>query len=541
MTDFLLARGPRAVEASQEKDHHVIELGPGRGALLLHTGAGPAEHAATPDGTRIALPVTSANHRLEVDVEHGPHGTVTVRPDPAGVPAVHYCRIGEDVLVGTDLAWLARARARLTGAAPSPDPEALALYLAFQYVPAPWTIWSGIRQLRAGAHLEIGPQGPPGEVPGTPLPAADGSPSEPATDDPRVLAEIGAVCLDRVEAALRTGLRDAGSVACLLSGGMDTSTNVAVLARRLGIRATAYTASFEDPEFDESRYAATVARHFGLDHHLLRIRPADAGTVAGIAARFESPHGDRAIFAQHFLYDRVAADGHDVLVTGEGGDEIMGFPRTRDGDEELVLPAEPAALARTYLGKTCLAPAPLRAEFFRGLGVDPDLPYGVLEECYRAQAARDPFERVHVGQWRTWMVHGVYVKDTRLARGAGLRVVLPFMDGELMREMARVPAGRKRGGLADKAFVKAALAGVLPQETLVKKKQKFWLPFADWFRGPWHDLLHDALLGGDSWAGRTLDREVTRRLVAEHERGVDHSRLLWALLFLDLWGREAHR
>jgi asparagine synthase (glutamine-hydrolysing) len=472
----------------------------------------------------------AAGHSVEVTYRHTPR-TLAVRRNYVGIPAFYYSRVGKAIIASTDLSWLVRERTALTGTGPTLDAEGLALYLAYQYVPAPWTIWSDIEQLTPGHRLEATADGTIREFPD------EGTPSHGDTIDPY---EVGCHALELHEASLRRQVDTSGPLAALLSGGMDTSTNLAVLVERMGLRPVVYTASFPESQYDESYYAAVVAKHFGLDHKILHIQPAGVEALVEIVTRFDQPHGDRAIYAQHFLCQVAATDGHRQLVTGEGGDEIMGYPRTRAGEDPLTgLPADAAELARFYLEKTCLAAEPLRREVFGRLEVDPQLPYLVLERIYRRYAEYDPFERLYFGQWKTWMAHGVYVKDATLAYGSGLWPVVPFMNAELMEFMARLPADAKRKGLADKNFLKTALRGSLPRETLEKPKQKFWLQFAEWFRSEWTGLVRETLLAPDAWVTDHFGAELPRRLVDEHKSGMDHNRLLWALLFLELWGRGA--
>jgi asparagine synthase (glutamine-hydrolysing) len=458
--------------------------------------------------------------------------TVTVFRDPAGFQHLYYASDAPTPVVSTDLGWLL-TEGGLNASATAIDPTALGLYVAFQYVPTPFTPYQGVRQLEPGTVLEIAPDGKPAIRDGHAVvaEAPDPMPGGSEEHEQRVI--------DLLQQSLAGGLGNGGRLGAFLSGGMDTSANVAVLVERLGVKPLALTATFREPQYDESPYARAVARHYGLEHLEVEIQPGMLDDLPSIVRNFDSPHGDRAVFAQHFLAGAAKDAGCEQICTGEGGDEVLGYPRSRDAEEAyLSLPGQGPELASWYLEKTCLAPAPWRRRLLGSLGLDADLPESHLARVHARYERYAPFERLYFGQWQTWLIDGVYMKDRSVLAGQGLRPVFPFMSADLMRHMSRLSLTAKKSGLEDKRMVKNALRDSLPSTTLNKTKQKFWLPFNEWFRGPARAQLEDVLLAPQGFVCAQFDRDLVRELVDDHLGGSDNSRLLWALLFLELWHSE---
>jgi asparagine synthase (glutamine-hydrolysing) len=458
--------------------------------------------------------------------------TVTVLRDPAGFQHVFYGSGAFSTVISTDLGWLV-SEGGLGPGAVAVDQEALALYVSFQYIPAPYTIYRGIRQLRPGEMVR--------SEPGRGLTVRQHAPLIPAIPDymtdgidnsPRQVRRL-------LRQSLTSALGDDGNLGAFLSGGMDTSANVAILADCLGIKPLAITATFREPQYDESKHARIVADHYGLDHIEVAILPEMLCALPAIARHFSSPHGDRAIFAQHFLAMAAREAGCERVCTGEGGDEVMGYPRSRDKDETYrSLPARSSEFVSWYFEKTCLAPAPWRQRLLRNLQIEPEIAVDYLAAVQARYSGYSRFEQLYFGQWETWLIDGVYMKDREILGAHGLRPVLPFMNTALMQYMSRLDPETKMSELRDKNLVKRALRASLPVQITEKTKHKFWLPFAEWFRGPSRQYLEDVLASRQGFVRGQFGSEAVRDLITEHMAGVDHSRLLWALLFLELWHTE---
>ncbi|WP_327109348.1 asparagine synthetase B family protein [Nonomuraea glycinis] len=409
--------------------------------------------------------------------------------------------------------------------------EGMALYLAFQYVPAPYTIFEDIRRPQPGTvitrrhgrlserHVDHRP------------PSADDLIGESEEPEPLPTEPFFEV----LTTALRERTADVERLGMTLSGGIDTSTNAVLLTRRLGRRPVAYTASFAEAGYDESDYAALVADHLELEHIVIPVRPSDLHVLPRLVRDFETPNADQAAFATHLLAT-AAAERCDLMVTGEGGDEVLGFPMSPSDDIHWAsLPGDSTALARLYLNRIRLADETLHQRFSKSLDVPADLPVRVLAGIYEEHRARSGLDRLLFGQWRTWLTEGVYMKDTRVFGGAGLDTALPFADPRVLRFVASLQARARYDALDGKELLRSGIRGHLPPAILTRAKHKFWIPFEEWFRGPLRDQLHDSLLSRQIISD-TFEHDIVRKLVEEHDDNVsDHSRVLWSLIFLYFW------
>ncbi len=413
----------------------------------------------------------------------------------------------------------------------------LASYLAFQYLPSPQTPFEGVFQfpLQAALHIQAGGDLQVQQWPHFPSTTPDllsGSFEEHTNCIQEILVRSA-------QAQIEPGRK----IGAFLSGGMDTSTNIALMVEQLGLQPVALTATFREESYNELEFARMVAERYKIEHLVVQITPEMIDVLPEIVKLYETPHGDRSIFAEYFLCHTARQHGCVQLATGEGGDEIMGYPRSRDGNASFAqLPTDADALARWYLEATTLSPALIRNKMLTHLNVDIDVGSAYLETLYKQYGDYAPFERLYFGQWQTWLIDGVYMKDSRVLRHFAINPVLPFMNSELMEYMSRLPLQTKLDGLDDKKFLKTALKHTLPSGILTKTKHKFWLPFTEWFRGGLQGYLRETLLRTNSFVCGYYGREHVTQLITDHTGGTeDHSRVLWGLLFLEVWYAEYAR
>lgn len=483
--------------------------------------------------------ITALDGHFVVVIYEGASRKVSVVRDKVGLRHAYYWTHGEDFILSTELPWLmdtisADGEASQAGI----DSESLALYICFQYLPTPHTMFEGIWQLPHASTLAARQDGKLSLQRHPTLPEAE---SGADRQEPNLAPEEHS---QRIESLLGESLAEqlngAGHIGAMLSGGYDSTTNAVVMVEHLGIRPITFTATFQEPGFDESPFAKVVAEHYGLRNVAFEIRPNIAEVLADIVTSFESPNADQAAFSEYFLCQAAREHGCQSLVTGEGGDEVLGYPRTDGkGLDFYNLPEDLGELARLYFEQTFLAPQDVRSEICSRLGVDMNLPYQYLKGVYGKFSDRTPFEQIYFGQWQTWLIDGVYMKDSRVAKHFRLDPIFPFMDARLMGYAAGLTSSQKLSGLDEKRFLRGILETQVPREILDRKKHKFWLPFSDWFRGEAREYLRESLLCSEGLVSEYFGDDLLRRLIDEHETGVaDRSRLLWAFLFLEIWLKE---
>ncbi|HEX2972726.1 MAG TPA: asparagine synthase (glutamine-hydrolyzing) [Tepidisphaeraceae bacterium] len=377
-----------------------------------------------------------------------------------------------------------------------------------------------------------------------------------------------------IEAAVRRQMVSDVPLGCLLSGGIDSSVVAAAAQSALGKDQPLLTFSigFEDARYDESEYAAAVARHLGTRHHRFIVRPDAAADLPKLAAVFGEPFADSSALPTHYLAQETRPHVK-VALSGDGGDELFGgYDRyqvmkhlARLGP--LTRPAGLAirALSALFPGvhpKSRLAGLkrlgrvlnhPTTAEqyaaimrFFDGpmlaelLGPDADEPHNDLARQYQDLSRQaDPVQAALALDRITYLPDDLLTKLDRASMLHALEVRSPFMDHELVQFAASLSTDQLLGG-GPKRMLREAFAADLPDFVFKRRKMGFAVPIGDWFRDSLRPMLHDLLFASDSFAADHFRRPFIQQLIADHEQfRADHSQRLYALLMLELWWRTS--
>ncbi len=489
--------------------------------------------------------LSGCNQSSAIAALHGHFLIVTYQPkkrrlsifrDKGGFCHGYYWHTNNDFAFSSSLKHVLSMSSACQKRASTISKAGLAHYLCFQYLPTPYTMFNGVFQLSPGTVLQVGPDA---------IPSEERYVAFPYLQDNSLLESLE-IASDTIQNLLHESIQRQLDVekrtAAFLSGGMDTSTNVAKLVNEFNVQPVLFTARFQEEQYDELAAASIVAKHFGLIHETVLIDSSLLPRLPEIVGLYPSPLGDKSVFAEYFLGGAVKEYGCSQLVTGEGGDEILGYPRSRDGKATFEsLPDEPKQLADLYFQLTSVSPAHYREAMLHSLPFRPDCGEEYLMKVHKQFPQSETFERLYWGQWQTWLIDDVYMKDRQVSDHFGLKLVLPFMDTKLMEYLATLSTAAKKRGLADKFFLKHAMGKSLPEQTLKKPKQKFWLPFSEWFRAEAesYDYLRETLMKKSSFVGSQYGRGNIRAVIDEHKAGAaDNSRLLWALLFLEVWFDE---
>jgi asparagine synthase (glutamine-hydrolysing) len=450
------------------------------------------------------------------------------------------------------------------------DQDSLARYLFYEYIPAPYSIWRGMRKLPRG-HLLVWENGQfqVKRYWTSPFP----KPEE--CDEP----------LEHVARRFYTMFRDAVARHCradvpfgvFLSGGVDSSSVAAALCEVEPAGSVhTFSIGFEDPSFDESAHARSVARHLGTDHHERTFSVDQVfELLPGVATWLDEPFGDASILPTHLL-SRFARTEVKVVLGGDGADELLaGYPTFEAETAARMfrrLPRPARALAEAAVGKLPVdhrnfsfdfklkqflrgAAEPLSLAHQRWLGSFAGPEISSLLTCARgepcdveaehvAMAAAlapwaDPLNRSLALYQETYLPEDILTKVDRASMACGLEVRAPFLDTELVDLVQRLPAEFKYGQKQTKRLLKAAVSGRLPQSILRRPKKGFGIPVARWLRGPLAPTLERQL------DPKRLDRQglfcgdVVAKRMREHQAGVrDHRKPLWTLLMFQLWYDE---
>jgi asparagine synthase (glutamine-hydrolysing) len=437
-----------------------------------------------------------------------------------------------------------KALARLPALAREPDPAALDAYLALQYVPR-GTALRGIEKLPPG-HLLVAETGRERVERYWQLqPRAE----QPSLGDVR----------EAVAAAVTRRLVADVPLGALLSGGIDSSIVVALMAQASSGPVKTFTVGFGDARYDERTYARAVAQRYGTEHEELLVDPDVAETLPRLAWAYDEPLGDEAALPT-FLISEVARRHVTVALTGDGGDEafagyeryvahglagwVGAVPGTGAAGKLLrrlsTEPRSPATRAARFLEAASapaaerygrlmeVFPAALRAELWE--------PEFVRRPVPAAELLGPPPARGTAGLQRldvaTYLPGDLLLKSDIASMAHSLELRSPFLDHEVLELGVSLPDSLR--GRRGKEALRRAFAADLPPEIAGRRKTGFGVPLARLFRGELRDIAGDVLLGAP--ARGQLRPAAVERLLAEHASGrADHGHRLWCLLMLELW------
>lgn len=493
---------------------------------------------------------------------------LTLARDRLGKKPLYLLRQGERLAFGSEL----HAFREVPGFSPEVDPDALAAYLRFLYVPAPRSILRGVRKLRPGHLVTLRSPADPleGAPYWSPVQAATAGKAAPfrGTDEEAVAA-LEALLKD---ATARRLLSDV-PVGALLSGGIDSSLVVGLMAECAGGTVRTYSVAFPEAGFDESSHAQAAARHFGTSHTTFDLTEGDLlGVVPRLPALFDEPNADPSCVPTHLICALARRDV-TVALTGDGGDEMFGgYNRYARGGPLL------RAAARV--------PAPLRGVLARGgawrEGIVHRLGGGGPQQSGRARdgrlrrvlAARDRgamYEQLVStvgsaaglvpGSAPAHLEHAALLEDPRLpveermmlvdqllylpddllakldraSMAASLEARAPLLDHRVCEFAWSLPLHLKIRRGSTKWILRRLLERRLPREVFERPKMGFSSPIAAWLRGPLRPWATDLFAD----AGGALDGAAVRSAWTGFLEGADEAApLIWALAVYRDWERS---
>ena len=492
-------------------------------------------------------------------------GRLVLARDRVGKKPLYYWCSGGKLVFGSEL--------KAVFADPSVprrlDPDAIPAYLTFGYVPTPRTFFEGVRSLPPGHVLTFEPGGEPVlERYWQPPVAGRGGTSELDLSLDEAAAEVRRL----LEAAVRERLVSDVPLGAFLSGGIDSSAIVGIMAGQIDRPVQTFTIGFEDQEgFDERPYGRMVAERHGAEHHEFVVNPDAVDLVEKLVWHHDQPFGDSSAVPTYLLSE-VTRSQVTVALSGDGGDEAFA------GYERFV-----AGLAAR---RFAALPAPLRSAVAGGIGVMPPkalrgrkaslqrfvrvAEHG-LPDAYRSwisyiqDAERDALVNGEATGWaiddyqaiwessagaaplnrlldlnlRTYLLDDLLVKTDRMSMAHGLEVRCPFLDTELLSFAAQLPPRLKARGMTLKRVLKAAVRDLLPDEIIDRPKRGFGVPLDRWFREDLKDYVASTLGAADARVKDHLAPEAVDRILAEHQaRTRNHGHALWTLLTLEVFLRR---
>ena len=494
--------------------------------------------------------------------------TLFLARDRLGVKPLYYARLpGEQWIFGSEL----KALLVHPGLAREIDPLAVEEYFAYGYVAEPRTIFKGVYKLSPGYTLTLKrgePEARPVEYWDVPF-----KPAAPLTEQ-----EACEELLHRLRESVKLRLISDVPLGAFLSGGVDSSGVVAMMAGLSAEPVVTCSISFGDAAFNESAYAQKVAGQYRTRHHVEQVDPNDFSLVDHLAKLYDEPYADSSAIPTYRVCE-LARKTVTVALSGDGGDENFGGYRRYRGhlNEERVRSLLPLEVRRPVFGllgqlypKADWAPRVFRAKatfealarnsveaYFHSVSILHDAMRGQLFtdrfrgelqgyaaiEVLRRHAARAPIEHplslVQYLDLKTYLVGDINTKVDRASMAHSLEVREPLMDHPLVEWLASLPPAFKVRNGEGKYLLKKALEPHLPAEILYRPKMGFAVPLARWFRGPLRQSVRDAVLGPVLADTGWFNAAYLRRLVDDHQSGRrDYSAPLWTALMFESFLRN---
>ena len=445
------------------------------------------------------------------------------------------------------------------------DLDALDAFLAFNSIPAPFSIFRGTRKLPSG-HLLVWEEGVPAPAlhrfarpaPVTKDAVRDG-------DEAELEEELRARLRDSVRAHLVSDV----PVGVLLSGGVDSSLLAALAAQESGEAVRTFSIGFEERSFDELEDARLVAERYATQHRELVLRPDAALLLPALAEAFDEPFADSSALPT-YLVSQLAAEDVKVALSGEGGDELFGGYYTYAADllalrvgglagvaRPLVdrLPSSSARASFDYKAKRFMRGAHLpplerhhawkeifsadaRAEL-RGARSAYD-PVDLLRERFAETAGADLLARLQDVDLGLYLVDDLLVKTDRASMAHSLEARVPYLDPVVTNLAFALPTRLKVRRLRKKVLLRRAAEPLLPKRIVHGKKRGFSIPAAAWLRGELEPFARDVLSREAIGRQGYFEPGPVTRLIDDHVAGrEDLSRQLWGLIAFTLW-HELH-
>lgn len=462
------------------------------------------------------------------------------------------------------------------------DQEALIQYLRFLYVPGPWSIYEGIRKVLPGNIVTVDParsnevELQPFWFPLDEFAEAQASPFAGSTEE--AVDHLERLLSDAVSSRMLADV----PLGAFLSGGIDSSTIVALMQKHSARPVKTFTVGFNDPRYNEAEDAKRVAHHLGTDHTEIYVTPEEAmGVIPMLPAMYDEPFADSSQIPT-YLISKIARREVTVALSGDGGDELFGgYTRYRIARNYnryvgwMPAPARHLA-ARAMLGippkvwdrvvsgvsrlaprfRTAQSPGEKAHKAARLLQADPALlhynlvsacrqpellvrgvhePRSILENYPSGPSGIDPVARMAFLDAITYLPDDILTKVDRASMAASLEVRAPFLDVEVARLGWSLPPAMLIDGGSGKPLLRSLLARHVPKHLFERPKAGFGVPVGAWLRGPLKEWALDTMAPGND----ELDSGVVRQTWKSHQSGrTDETHTLWAILMYQSWLRR---
>jgi asparagine synthase (glutamine-hydrolysing) len=453
------------------------------------------------------------------------------------------------------------------------DGQALAEYFALGYVPAPLSILSDVRKLPPAVQLRWRSDSEPA------LETYWRPPSARSADgiDP---GELRIALLEALRDAVRSNLVSDVPLGAFLSGGIDSSVVVALMAEASTEPVRTFSIGFADAEHDELDKARLVASRFGTDHHELVVEPGSVEVLPNLVSHFAEPFADASALPTYHV-SSLAAESVKVALSGDGGDELfVGYTTFRGVELARALERLPGSLRRLLASASQNVPRlpppalgdrvervvkrvgdsladPVDAYRSKVALTDPGLVLPLLTKDLRSEIGThnpfraidaslavslnggDPLERFLRVNLEVSLPSDMLVKVDRMSMARSLEVRVPLLDHVLAEFVLALPVRTRFPRWRLKGLLRDSVDELLPEPILRQRKHGFTTPVSRWFRDDLNGFARGVLLDGATARRGFFDLDQVGRLISGHASGRRNAgALIWSLLMFELWCRE---
>ena len=444
-------------------------------------------------------------------------------------------------------------------------------YLTYQYIPSPDTIFEGIKKLPPAHYLLYDRKG---DLKIERYWKLNFNSSHYASTDPQELSER---LRKGLEESVKLRLISDVPLGAFLSGGVDSSLIVGIMAKLSGSPVKTFSIGFEEKEFDELPYARLVSERFGTEHHEFIVKPDAIEILPKLVWHYNEPFADSSAIPTYYVAN-MTKDFVKVVLTGDAGDEnFAGYPRYLRSRWVASFKKVPEKLRKDLLPNLIRAFSVLHwrertlnrlADFVERLSSNEPENYLELIKYFNSKEKEDiyaeefskklkPIDSVDylISKYQevetddlidkllyvdinSYLPEDLLVKVDIATMANSLEARVPFLDHKFMELAAGIPSQLKLRGRESKFILKKAFEDLLPDPILKRRKMGFGVPLSRWFRKELREYTREMLLDAKTLNRGYFRREGVERLLNEHiELRYDHSTRIWALLVLEMWFR----
>ncbi len=490
-------------------------------------------------------------------------GTLFLARDRIGIKPLYYYLDAEKIVFASEI----KAILQDNTASRQVDEEALCDYFSLLYIPAPKSIFKGIKKLPPGHTLTI----------------RNGHPCDPEIYWDISFSQVNTALTERewceriiekLRESISIRLVSDVPLGAFLSGGVDSSAVVALMSSLMNEPVKTSSIGFRDSAFNELKYVEQVVEQYATEHHQ-QVMEADAVELLDKLVWFyDEPFADSSAIPT-YLVSQMTRDRVTVALSGDGGDEnFAGYRRyyfdvfenrLRNLLPDIFRTTCIAALARIYpkadwlpqvfRAKTLLcnlAMSPLQG-YYNSMSWLSSYGTTLFTDSFRSEIkgydssvhftyhgencdSDDPLSRIQYIDIKTYLVDDILTKVDRASMANSLEVRVPLLDHEFMELVATMPSTFKLRGREGKYILKKALEPLLPDSILYRRKMGFSIPLAGWFRTDLKELFADSVLSQNTDVRQWVDIDIVTEMWRKHQAGTsDFSTELWAILFFAVW------